>query len=259
MKIAKAVTSEYLENLLSNRFCPPAWAFLPQVRSATGYVNQVRTADAIAMGLWPSRGLELHGFEIKVYRSDWLGELKKPEKAEEIASFCDFWWIVAPKDLIKIEELPTPWGLMIPHGATTKIVKQAEKLKSSPIDALFLAAILRRAQEVVTPQSKIDKAFKEGKEEGLEERNASFEYERTHHKEFKETIDVFEKAAGIKIETWGTENIGNAVKMVLNGEHLRAKKNLKGLLATAEKIVSDIKENLGEDKTRKAENGQKRI
>ena len=162
----KEITASDIEDMLFNRFCPPAWALIPQVRSATGYITQVRTADALAMGLWPSRGLELHGFEIKIYRSDWLNELRNPAKAEEIAGYCDFWLLVAPKDLIKVEELPTPWGLMIPHGKTTKIVKQAEKLKSSPPDKLFLAAILRRAQEVITPQAKINESYKKGKEEG---------------------------------------------------------------------------------------------
>jgi len=244
VKNKKAFTTQELEDLIGNRFCAPAWAFIPQVRSGTGYLKQVRTADAIAMGLWPSRGMELHGFEIKAYRGDWLNELKNPEKAEEIAQFCDFWWIVAPKNLIKIEELPTPWGLMVPHGSTTKTIKQAEKLKSEPIDKPFLAAILRRAQEVITPQAKINKAFKEGKEKGLAERDRSTEWERDQHKELKETIYAFEKAAGITINTWQRGNIGDAVRMVLDGEHLTAKQDLEKLLFTAEKIVSNIKENL---------------
>jgi len=32
------------------------------------------------MDLWPSGGLEIHGHEVKVSRSDWLRELKEPEK-----------------------------------------------------------------------------------------------------------------------------------------------------------------------------------
>jgi len=244
LKKNKTITSADIEQLLFNRFCPPAWAFIPQVRSATGYGNPIRTADALAMGLWPSRGLELHGFEIKVSRSDWISELKNPAKAEEIAGYCDFWWIVAPKDLIKVEELPTPWGLIIPHGATTKIVKQAEKMKSTAPDKFFLAAILRKAQEVITPQAKIKEALKEGKEEGIKEEKQNFKWAKEQHEEFKKTVATFEKAAGIKIDRWNMGDIGSAVKMVLDGEHLRAKKSLKNLLFTAEAIVNDIKENL---------------
>jgi hypothetical protein len=52
------------------------------------------------MGLWPSRGLKLMGFEIKAGRGDWLGELRNPRKAESIARFCDQWWVVATQDVI---------------------------------------------------------------------------------------------------------------------------------------------------------------
>jgi len=106
-KVKKIYTSSDLEEKLSYKFSTPAWAFLPQVRNGTGYLrNTTRTADAIAMSLYPSRGLDLHGFEIKVSRTDWLGELKNPEKAEAIAQFCDYWWIVAPKEIINLDEVP---------------------------------------------------------------------------------------------------------------------------------------------------------
>ena len=105
-KEEKSFTASDIEDLLSNRFCAPAWAFLPQVRNGTGFLNVTRTVDAIAMGLWPSRGLYMHGFEIKVRRGDWLNELRNPEKAEEIGQFCDFFWVVAPKEVIKFEEVP---------------------------------------------------------------------------------------------------------------------------------------------------------
>ena len=50
-----------IEELLRQRFGPPHFAFLEQVRAGAGFDQ--RTADAMAMGLWKSRGLDLHGFE----------------------------------------------------------------------------------------------------------------------------------------------------------------------------------------------------
>ena len=82
---------------LSNKFPSPQYAFLSQVRNQTGYGNLsdgIRTADAMALGLWPSRGNYLHGFELKVSRSDWLNELKDPAKAEAIAKYCDMFSLV---------------------------------------------------------------------------------------------------------------------------------------------------------------------
>ena len=245
----KIFTSMDIENLLSNRFSPPAWAFLPQVRNSTGYARTIRTADALAMGLYPSRGLYLHGFEIKINRGDWLNELKTPNKAEAIAKFCDYWWIVAPKDIVKIEELPSNWGLMIPHGATTKIVKEAKQIKSKNIDRLLLAGILRKAQEVITPTAELREEHKKGYDSGIKSAESDFKWEKEKHKELKQAVFEFEKASGIPINTWrDNKKMGEAVKLVLSGAHLRNKQRLEDLLKDAEKIVVDIKENLGKNK-----------
>lgn len=240
--LKKTITAKDIESLLSNRFCPPAWAFLPQVRNGTGYLKTTRTADAIAMGLWPSRGLFLHGFEIKIYRGDWLKELSQPEKAEEIAQFTDFWWIAAPKDLIRTEELPPLWGLMIPHGKTMKIIREAKQLTPIPIDKLFLAAILRRAQETITSNAIKMEAFLSGEKSGRKYTEESFKYEKEKHEELQKNVKKFEQISGVNInETWNLEKSAEAVKMVLNGEHLRVKEELKNLLKQSEKIVESIK------------------
>lgn len=241
----KTISTDDIEQLLGNRFCPPAWAFIPQVRNATGFPGVTRTADAIAMGLWPSRGLFLHGFEIKVYRNDWLKELNRPEKAEEIAQFCDYWWVVAPKDLIKIEEVPALWGLMIPHGTTTKIIKEAKQLQAKSPDKSFLAAILRRAQQVITPDRIKKECFESGKKRGKELAQDSLKWERENHQELQEKVKKFEKIIGQPIDYgWRTGDVAEAVKMVLNGEHLRVKKQLKGLLEQAKEITKGIEKEL---------------
>ena len=89
------LSESQLYTLIEKHCHSPRWATFPAVRNATGFARQVRTADAIAMALWPSMGLELHGFEIKSHRHDWLRELKKPDKADAIAKHCNRWWIVA--------------------------------------------------------------------------------------------------------------------------------------------------------------------
>jgi hypothetical protein len=65
--------SASMEGLLAARYCAPAWAIFYEVANATG-ANGSRYADAVAMSLYPSRGLELHGFEVKKSRWDWVRE-----------------------------------------------------------------------------------------------------------------------------------------------------------------------------------------
>jgi hypothetical protein len=45
-------------------YSQPEHVLIPQVRNGTGFTS-TRTADAIAMVVWPSRGFALTGIEIK--------------------------------------------------------------------------------------------------------------------------------------------------------------------------------------------------
>lgn len=132
---------------LARKFCAPEYALFYEVANATGGAAR-RSADAIAMGLWPSRGLSLQGFEIKVSRSDWRSEMKNPAKAEEIAQFCRHWWIVTPPGIVQEGELPEGWGLYEVQANGLRCVKQAPVNDDVvPITMAFLAALLRRASE----------------------------------------------------------------------------------------------------------------
>jgi hypothetical protein len=119
------MTAADIEKLIIAKHPKEAWAVLPQVRNGTGFARNPRTADVLAMSLWPSRGIFLHGFEIKVSKNDWKTELLNPAKAEAIAQYCGYWWIAAPADVVNVFELPVNWGLMAATDKTLKIVKQA--------------------------------------------------------------------------------------------------------------------------------------
>ena len=138
--------SEDVRKALARRFAAPEYAIFYEVGDATG-ARQHRWADAVAMSLWPSRGLELHGFEIKVSRSDWLSEMRNPAKAEPIARYMNRWWVVTPPGIVKADELPPTWGLYEVKGNGLARVTDAPVLSPVPIEPPFLAALLRRAHE----------------------------------------------------------------------------------------------------------------
>lgn len=131
---------------LRQRYTQPEWALMFEVAASTGWAG--RYADAVAMNMYPSRGLALHGFEVKVSRSDWQRELKKPEKAEAISRYCDYWWLVTVPDIVKDGELPLGWGLMELRGGVLKIKVRAAERETVPVDRNFMAAMLRRGYEV---------------------------------------------------------------------------------------------------------------
>lgn len=137
-----------LREALRKRYAFPEWVLMEEVRDAAGFSGK-RSADGIAMGMWPSRGLEIHGIEIKAYRGDWLRELKDPAKADEISSYCDRWWIVASPDVVKIDELPVAWGLLELRGQSLKALKEAPRNESiRPLNRHFVAAMMRRVGQI---------------------------------------------------------------------------------------------------------------
>jgi hypothetical protein len=209
---------------LRERYKAPAYAILFEVRNGTGYQrSSTRYADAIAMSLWPSRGLEIIGIEIKSARSDWLRERDNPAKAEEIVQYCDRWWVAAGDDGIVLPgELPPTWGLMVLRKSKLVAIAEAPKLEAKPPDKLFLASMLRRAQEATVGRDEIaaevEKARQVAWEAGAKAERSSMRYEQTHHESLRKHIEAFEAASGVKIEhQWDIGNIAAAVKFVRDG------------------------------------------
>jgi len=148
MSKAKRITTSEIKDAMERKWCAPEHALILEVSDATGG-RRARIADALIMGLWPSRGINLDGVEIKTQRSDWLRELKDPQKAESISRFCDHWWIHATPDVVREEELPEGWGLRVYDGRIWKTVREAAPRDSEPVDRDFLAGILRRLDQMV--------------------------------------------------------------------------------------------------------------
>lgn len=139
------MTSSTIRTAMAKRWAAPQWAIMWEVADGTG-ARARRRADAVMMSLWPSAGLELHGVEIKISKSDWKREAKDPTKSEAIAQYCDRWWIHTPPGIVTdLSELPPAWGLREFSGRQWKTVKEAGKTEAVPVSRDFLAALLRRA------------------------------------------------------------------------------------------------------------------
>ena len=119
------------------------WAFFTHVRTPWN-VRQTREADAVAMNMWASKEFAVHGFEVKVSRSDWRREIEQPTKWLGIGGWCSRWTVVAPAGVVKLEEVPEPWGALVIDGDWLKVMKRAPKLEPKPLSAGFVAALVRR-------------------------------------------------------------------------------------------------------------------
>lgn len=247
-KKTRPLSEAELTVLLQERYAAPEYAFMPQVRNGTGYSRgTTRTADAVAMSLWPSRGLELLGFEMKSARHDWMREKADPEKMEEIGKFCDRWWlVVGAEDIVQPGELPPTWGLLVPGKKGLVAKAEAPKLDAKPLDRAQLAAILRRAAECVGPRAEVRAALareKEKLEESFEARVAirtrSIE---TQLQELQTRVSTFEQLSGIRLQRWDGPNIAKAVRFVMDGGATRQEERLRHLQVAASEIATAIRE-----------------
>lgn len=217
--VAEGIYAPQCIAALRAAFPHPEYAFFEQVANGTGF-GAKRWADAVAMGIWPSRGLLVHGFEVKVSRSDFLAELKNPAKAEEIQQFCDRWWIVAPRGMIDPAELPPTWGLYgVNEKGEARVAVQAPELTPRPISKAFVAAVLRRHSE--TWHNALLKAKHEGKEEGIKSGPTDLETraERAEKRlrELSEKVEQFEGASGLSIAYgWNLGKVGEAVQLLMH-------------------------------------------
>jgi len=205
-------------HLLSEKYPLPEWVLIPGVRETTGgYCN--RTADAIAINCYPSRGLEVNGFEIKSSRVDWKREKKNPDKAS-IQRYCHRWWLVTGAVNIAQEcEVPLTWGLMVPHGTGLRIIKQAPLLKPKQPDMGFVASLLRNIVENnkgLVPRTEFEIALAKRLEIAKGSWQENNKWELKNLRDLKDAIQNFEKMAGVQIDKWNAGNIGKVVKMVLD-------------------------------------------
>lgn len=135
----------------SNRY-----AVAEHVRNAAGF-EATRTADFMAMDLWPNygRGLEIHGVEVKCSRSDWLTELKDPTKAGAFLPFVNRWWLaVSDARIVKDGELPEDWGLLVLNAQGLRAKKAAPSRPAEAMPRTMIAALLRAVQSTAAERAR---------------------------------------------------------------------------------------------------------
>ncbi len=201
------------------------------------------------MALWPSRGLELIGFEVKVSRADWLRELKNAEKAEDFFALCDRWYVVAPTEAVKLEELPAGWGWMVPGPKGLKVEAAGTAKKGADPDRLFLAAMLRRIQEATVPRAAIAAELTKAREQGCKDALREAGYDADDHQRLVEQVAAFEKASGVRLDPyeWRWDAIGRAVRQVLEHGPERIRRQLEAHRRWAAEVLQECDELLARE------------
>lgn len=121
--------------------------------------NKYVAVELVAAGaenpdVWATNGYQTTMIEVKTSHADFLADQKKWARSEaaELADrqIGNFRYYLCPEGVIKEEELPNNWGLLVWDGKKIRKVRQALYVKSSTsMELLFITSILSR---VTKPQ-----------------------------------------------------------------------------------------------------------
>jgi hypothetical protein len=257
-------TEGELVRLLRQRHVRPGnggageYAFLEQVRDAASF-GATRTLDVVTLSLWPSRGMELHGYEVKVTRADWIRELRDPAKADIFFRRLDrFSLVVGDEHIVEPGELPPLWGLLaVRKGRLVTVVKAPNLGRSEEeqrVSRSWLVCLLRAAGAVpeVDP-AEVAQARTEGVQAGRAMAEAQMAMLRrgiAREKELREeeaaARHAILEALGMSHRYVGLEElraIAGAVRLALASQHelARARGRLTRIAQEAEECAQRLR------------------
>lgn len=232
------------------------YAFLTHVRNDGGFAAN-RTFDAVSVSLWPSRGYEIHVFEVKVSRSDWLRELKDPAKSNDAWALGDRYSIVATAGVVDPAELPAGWGLVEAYGAKLtdqglegrklRTVRAADyhgpktRAPERTISRGLLVAMLRRAGAVPDQETPSEKVLRAAEDRGRTEAEAKWRevVDQAHkrRRDVEAQVQRFTSLSGVPVLPRYSQDAGDVDAMARrirdaladDGHQDRVRANLKRL------------------------------
>jgi hypothetical protein len=127
------------------------YVYMEEVYSGTVSTGRkVSIIDALAMHCYASDVEHLTAFEIKVNRSDWLSELRNPEKNSAWHEIAGEFVYVAPDGVIQKDEIPDGCGWLRARPGSDgvpalRMAVKPRRMKQVDIGPTALAAMLRSA------------------------------------------------------------------------------------------------------------------
>jgi len=185
-------TASDINKALSAKYSGAEWRVWFEVSQSTGWKTG-RRADCVVMNLWPSKGHQLHVFEVKVSRADFKNEMVNLDKSEAIGKYCDFFWLACPVGLVDVKEVPEKWGLIELTKGGLRIKKQAPaRANPEPLTRGFAASLLRSGESLTDQeiQKRVDEKITAQVEAMREQERARNEYSRNSR---QQRVDRLEK------------------------------------------------------------------
>ena len=124
------------------------WLFFRELRIGTGRTaTSLQRLDAFALNAFPHLGMRRVCYEIKISRSDFRGEVKRPLKRRIGMRFSNEFYFVAPAGLLAPSEIPIDCGLIEIGVATQQewnamVQERGELVWFDPMMSAYCAVVL---------------------------------------------------------------------------------------------------------------------
>lgn len=141
-----SITAKEVIELLRKRHPQPEWVFFDELRCGSGYAKaSQKRIDAWALNCYPSKNHIKIAYEVKVYRSDFLNEMKTPKKRKSAMNLANQFYYIAPVGVIKLEEIPNDCGYIeIDDKQKLKVIKEAPIKEVKDPGWVFVSSLARR-------------------------------------------------------------------------------------------------------------------
>lgn len=162
MAKAPKISTDSVIYALSLAHPPDKWAFFEELRIGTGFSKDSKQRiDAVAISYYRANAQCIRTFEVKVSRSDFLSEMKKPLKRRAAHRIANEFFFVCPKGMISVEELPVECGLIeVTEDGQVETTVPAPYFKEVYITKNLLSAVARRVdRDRSEPWQRAEKAM----------------------------------------------------------------------------------------------------
>lgn len=223
-----------LKAALIRRFAWPEWVTCAEVLCGT------RSIDYVAVHTWGAP--ELLGFELKASRSDWLREMRQPEKADQVFGQLDRFWLVTAASVTTLQEVPPTWGwLTLQADGRLRAAKPAQKIARLPLDQVFVAGLMRRARAGADDQDRLAE-LKAARESAHAEGR---KFERDHSK-YSQEVDAAELDGARRLRAAYGYDLYQAIERAPRIKELlaggRAEQRLQQLLESARQVAEVLEQ-----------------
>lgn len=186
---------------------------IEEVAPATGFSGRARYADVVALGVWPSGGMKLYGYEIKATRADLKRELADANKWTAVGRYCDTWTLIAWDESVLVDGLPPEWGVRLVNEVNgvpeLYTWRRSTPLEPEPWPRAFVASLVRNANAQSPRAAHVVRSVLQAQQQAM--RDAKAEVERSH----RESLRPLARALGMDPWTMDfAKVIGAAVERI---------------------------------------------